>query len=95
MQSTRAFAVLMLLLLLGVASPMHTANADTTPESCTNKCVETRDLCKANACKAGGGHSQIHQGVCYNLPLNNKQTHSAALAKCDAKAHVCYSKCNK
>ncbi len=88
-----ASSALAVLLVLGVL-PLQTVRAEKTAASCASACAETRDMCKVTACKAGGGHTQLHQGVCYNLPLHSKQTYSAALAKCEAKARVCFSKCN-
>jgi hypothetical protein len=64
-----------------------------TPESCANVCADKRDQCKLKACTKAGGHSQLHQGTCYNLPMNNKQTYAAAITQCTARLQACSNNC--
>jgi hypothetical protein len=87
----RSIGVYALLLAL-CAVPVHAVRA-ATPEACTNNCASKRDQCKVKACTRAGGHTQLHQGTCYNLPLNNKQTYAAAITQCTAKLQACSIKC--
>ncbi len=63
------------------------------PEGCTNKCAVKRDQCKVKACTAAGGHTQLHQGTCYNLPLKTKQAYAAAMTQCTARLQACSNSC--
>ena len=87
-----ASSALAVLLVLGVL-PLQTVRAEKTAASCASACAETRDMCKVTACKAGGGHTQLHQGVCYNLTANNKAQYTTANARCDTNVRNCLSKC--
>jgi len=89
MRSSCALAVLLCLCSL----PLSAVRAAQAPETCSNNCAATRDSCKLKACTKAGGHSQLHQGVCYNLTANNKAQYTTANAKCDTKTRNCLSKC--
>jgi len=64
-----------------------------TPESCANVCADKRDQCKLKACSKAGGHSQLHQGTCYNLPMSNKQMYATAITQCTARLQACSNNC--
>jgi hypothetical protein len=89
MRSSCALTVLLLLSAL----PLHAVHASQTPETCSNQCAATRDTCKLKACTKAGGHSQLHQGVCYNLNANNKEKYNTANTRCDTNVRKCLSKC--
>ncbi len=89
MRSRGALAVL---LLLG-CWPLGPARAAQPPETCSNHCAATRDSCKLKACTKAGGHSQLHQGVCYNLTGPNKAQFTTASAQCETKVRTCLSQC--
>lgn len=80
------------LLMVSCALPIDGAGAATL-EACSNKCADQRDQCKVKACAKAGGHTQLHQGTCYNLPLQSKQSYAAALTQCTAKLQACSNKC--
>ena len=84
---------LLLMLVFLSAMPLQSAHADGVPASCTSNCADKRDQCKVKACTKAGGHTQLHQGACYNLQGTSQQTYSASVAKCTAKAQSCMSKC--
>jgi len=88
MRSIGAYALLLAFSV--VPSPLLRA---ATPESCTNSCADQRDQCKVKACTKAGGHTQLHQGACYNLPMNNKQTYAAAITQCTARLQACSNRC--
>jgi hypothetical protein len=88
MRSSGALAVLLVLGSLAL-TPVPAA----TPEACSNQCAATRDSCKLKACTKAGGHSQLHQGVCYNLTGPNKPQYASAIGKCDTSVRTCLSKC--
>ena len=89
MRSSCALAVLLFLSVL----PLHPARASQAPDTCSNQCAATRDTCKLKACTKAGGHSQLHQGVCYNLTANNRAQYTTANARCDTNVRNCLSKC--
>jgi hypothetical protein len=76
--------------LCGLPVDGHAAQS---PEVCTNKCANQRDACRLKACTSAGGHTQLHQGTCYNLPLKARQTYAASLTQCTAKLQACSNKC--
>jgi hypothetical protein len=88
MRSISAYA----LLLAWCALPGQVLHAS-TPESCTTSCAEKRDQCKVKACTKAGGHTQLHQGACYNLPMANKQAYASAVTQCTAKLQACSNSC--
>jgi hypothetical protein len=84
-----------LLVALGISSflPVYAVRADGVPTSCASKCADWRDQCKVKACTKVGGHTQLHQGACYNLQATSQQAYSAGVAQCLTKAQACFSKC--
>ncbi len=89
MRSSGALSVF--LFLSGL--PVLPARAEQAPNTCSTQCAATRDSCKLKACTKAGGHSQLHQGVCYNLTANNKAQYTTANARCDTNVRNCLSKC--
>jgi hypothetical protein len=73
--------------------PVHVARADGIPSNCTSKCADRRDQCKVKACTSAHGHTQLHQGACYNLQATGQKAYSAGVAQCLTKAQSCFSKC--
>lgn len=88
--SRSMFVMLMVLSAL----PLHIARADGIAANCTSSCADKRDQCKVKACSKAGGHTQLHQGACYNLQGARQQAYAAAAAKCTTKAQSCMSKCH-
>jgi hypothetical protein len=89
---SRYLSVTLMLMVLG-AVPVHFAHADGVPASCTSSCADKRDQCKVKACTKAGGHTQLHQGACYNLQGTSQQAYAAGVAKCTTKAQSCMSRC--
>jgi len=89
MRSSCALAVLLFLSAL----PLTVAYAARPPDPCSNQCPVTRDSCKLKACTKAGGHSQLHQGVCYNLTVSSKPQYTTASAQCDTNVRNCLTKC--
>jgi len=93
MQELKMRSIGVYLLLCAVCALSVPAGHAATPEGCTNVCADKRDQCKLEACTKAGGHSQLHQGTCYNLPINNKQRYAAALTQCTARLQACTNNC--
>jgi hypothetical protein len=89
MRSSCALTVLLVLSSL----PLCPAHAEQEPDTCSNNCAAKRDSCKLKACSKAGGHSQLHQGVCYNLTAANKAQFTTANTRCDTNVRNCLSKC--
>jgi hypothetical protein len=86
-------SIAVVLLLFLSALPLYSVHAEAAADTCSDKCATKRDTCKPKACTKAGGHSQLHQGVCYNLAVNNKAQFTTASARCDTSVRSCLSKC--